>query len=208
MKKIVPFTKDIKFNNIYEINSISLEHNLSIKEDGIISGNFIVSGTYKMTSNSINVDEFSYNLPFEISIDKKYDTRNVTTDINDFYYEVIDNNILSIDIEVLIDNLEEIKENENMNENSEKIIDIEDDRNIDIETPLEEKTKETVSSIFENLDDNENYVTYKVHIITENDTTESIIQKYEITNEKLEMYNDLSELKIGDKLIIPTNDQN
>ncbi len=208
MKKIVPFTKDIKFNNIYEINSISLEHNLSIKEDGIISGNFIVSGTYKMTSNSINVDEFSYNLPFEISIDKKYDTRNVTTDINDFYYEVIDNNILSIDIEVLIDNLEEIKENENMNENSEKIIDIEDDRNLDIETPLEEKTKETVSSIFENLDDNENYVTYKVHIITENDTTESIIQKYEITNEKLEMYNDLSELKIGDKLIIPTNDQN
>ncbi len=208
MKKIVPFTKDIKFNNIYEINSISLEHNLAIKEDGIISGNFIVSGTYKMTSNSINVDEFSYNLPFEISIDKKYDTRNVTTDINDFYYEVIDNNILSIDIEVLIDNLEEIKENENMNENSEKIIDIEDDRNLDIETPLEEKTKETVSSIFENLDDNENYVTYKVHIITENDTTESIIQKYEITNEKLEMYNDLSELKIGDKLIIPTNDQN
>lgn len=208
MKKIVPFTKDIKFNNIYEINSISLEHNLSIKEDGIISGNFIVSGTYKMTSNSINVDEFSYNLPFEISIDKKYDTRNVTTDINDFYYEVIDNNILSIDIEVLIDNLEEIKENENMNENSEKIIDIEDDRNLDIETPLEEKTKETVSSIFENLDDNENYVTYKVHIITENDTTESIIEKYEITNEKLEMYNDLSELKIGDKLIIPTNDQN
>lgn len=208
MKKIVPFTKDIKFNNIYEINSISLEHNLAIKEDGIISGNFIVSGTYKMTSNSINVDEFSYNLPFEISIDKKYNTRNVTTDINDFYYEVIDNNILSIDIEVLIDNLEEIKENENMNENSEKIIDIEDDRNLDIETPLEEKTKETVSSIFENLDDNENYVTYKVHIITENDTTESIIQKYEITNEKLEMYNDLSELKIGDKLIIPTNDQN
>ena len=208
MKKIVPFTKDIKFNNIYEINSISLEHNLAIKEDGIISGNFIVSGTYKMTSNSINVDEFSYNLPFEISIDKKYDTRNVTTDINDFYYEVIDNNILSIDIEVLIDNLEEIKENENMNENSEKIIDIEDDRNLDIETPLEEKTKETVSSIFENLDDNENYVTYKVHIITENDTTESIIQKYEITNEKLEMYNDLSELKIGKKLIIPTNDQN
>ena len=29
MKKIIPFSKEIKFNtNIYEINSISLEHNL------------------------------------------------------------------------------------------------------------------------------------------------------------------------------------
>ena len=33
MKKNVPFCKDIDFNtNIYEINSISLEHNLKIKE--------------------------------------------------------------------------------------------------------------------------------------------------------------------------------
>ena len=33
MKKIIPFSKEIEFNtNIYEINSISLEHNLKIKD--------------------------------------------------------------------------------------------------------------------------------------------------------------------------------
>ena len=44
MKKIVPFTKDIKFNTkIYEITSISLEENYNCTED-TIDGEFIVSG--------------------------------------------------------------------------------------------------------------------------------------------------------------------
>ena len=34
MKKVIPFTKDIKFNTkIYEITSISLENTLSIEEN-------------------------------------------------------------------------------------------------------------------------------------------------------------------------------
>jgi len=201
MKKTVPFTKEITFdNNIYEISSISLEHTLSLKEKNVINGAFIVSGTYKVTSTSMTIDEFNYKLPFEISIDKKYDTSEATVDISDFYYEVIDNKILSINIEVLIDNIEEIKE-EVMNDNDEKEIETEN-RN------YEENEKEAVPSIFESLDDNENYVTYKVHIVTENDTKESILQKYEITNAKLELYNDLTDLKIGDKLIIPVDGQN
>lgn len=217
MEKIIPFKKDIPFKtNIYEINSISLEHTLSLKDEYLIMGDFIISGTYKLTSSSINIDEFNFKIPFEISIDKKYDTKNIKVDINDFYYEVIDNSILSVSIEVLVNNLEEKEEiMESTREN--KIIDIEEE--IDAREPNEQErdfinndnisqNKEIISSIFDNLDDNENYVTYKVHIVTENDTVESILQKYEISSNKLELYNDMSSLKIGDKLIIPTNDQN
>lgn len=230
MKKIVPFTKEIKFdNNIYEINSISLEHTLSLGEDNMITGKFIISGSYKVTEASINIDEFNYNLPFSISIDKKYDTKDVTVDINDFYYEVIDNKILSVNIEISIDNLEEremmememlddIKKEKKLSKIDQETVennchDLREDAEEKIEKDKEqekisndENRDEIVYSIFDDLDDNENFVTYKVHIVTENDTVEAILQKYEISSNKLEAYNDLSDLKIGDKLIIPTND--
>lgn len=221
MKKIVPFKKDIEFDsNIAEISSISLEHTLKLKEENLVSGEFIISGTYKMTEASLNVDPFEYKLPFDISIDKKYDTKNIDVDINDFYYEVINNEILSISIEVVLDGLEEkSEEEEEIRMTEEKIETLEDREEVDkaedtqtvstVEENSEEVNREednTVKSIFEGLDENERYAVYKVHIVTENDTTESIISEYGITRDELEAYNDLSELKIGDKLIIPSHE--
>lgn len=200
MKKIVPFKKDIDFNtNIAEISSISLEHTLKLKEENLVSGEFIVSGTYKLTDTSLNVDSFEYKLPFDISIDKKYDTNNIDVDINDFYYEVINNEILEVNIEVSLDNLEE-KEERDMTEEKPEVIEESKEESID------NKREEKSPSIFEDLDENERYVVYKVHIVTENDTTESIINEYGITKDDLESYNDLTDLKIGDKLIIPAHE--
>lgn len=198
MKKIIPFKKEISFNtDIYEISSISLEHNLKVKESNLISGEFIVSGTYKQTETSVNTEPFEYNLPFDISIDKKYNTDNVTVDINDFYYEVNNKN-LSVDIEVAIDNLEE----------KERAEEVKNEDNLKIEIPSKTETSnvENIKNIFDNMDENESYAVYKVHIVTENDTIESILQKYEITKEQLENYNDLKEFKIGDKIIVPANE--
>ena len=78
----------------------------TIKED-MIKGEFIVSGDYKVSDKSVSVDPFNLNLPFEIVIDEKYDTRKATLDIDDFYYEIVNDNVLRIAIDVLIDNLEE-----------------------------------------------------------------------------------------------------
>lgn len=221
MKKIVPFKKDIEFDsNIAEISSISLEHTLKLKEENLVSGEFIISGTYKMTEASVNVDSFEYKLPFDISIDKKYDTKNIDVDINDFYYEVINNEILSISIEVVLDGLEEKpEEEEEIRMTEEKIETLEDREEVEKEedtktvSTVEENSEEvnreednTVKSIFEGLDENERYAVYKVHIVTENDTTESIVSEYGITRDDLEAYNDLSDLKIGDKLIIPSHE--
>ena len=218
MEKIVSFSKEIMFDtNIYEISSISLEHNLSLKDDNLISGEFIISGSYKITEASFNIDEFNYNLPFDISIDNKYNTSNVTVDINDFYYEIIDNKILSVNIEVSIDGLEEVENILNIKEDvrdsefiesSESIVNEEIEPNDldDSKQIFKQTINEPITSIFDDLDCNENYVTYKVHIVSENDTTESIIQKYETSLTLLKQYNNLSDIKIGDKIIIPTNE--
>lgn len=201
MKKIIPFSKDIEFDtNVAEINSISLEHTLKLKEENLVSGEFIVSGTYKMTDTSLNTDNFEYKIPFDISIDKKYDTKDIDIDINDFYYEVINNKILSINIEVSIDGLKEKEEKEVVEEPEVLEEALENDN-------LERKeSEESAKSIFEDLDENERYSVYKVHVVTENDTIENILQKYEITKEELEAYNDLKDMQIGDKLIIPSHE--
>ena len=196
MKKIIPFQKELKFDqNIYEITSISLEHTLKLVEEHQISGEFIISGTYKITEASINFDPFEYKLPFDISIDKKYNTQNIEVDINDFYYELINNEILSVNIEVVIDGLEEVKIEPEIKKEVQK----EEVENREVQIV---ENKDETGSIFENLDDNERYSVYKVHVITENDTVESILQKYEITRETLEAYNDLNDMQIGNKLII------
>ena len=213
MKKLVPFKKDLSFDtHIYEISSISLEHTLKLKDENQISGEFIISGTYKLTEASINVDPFEYKLPFDISIDKKYDTKNIEVDINDFYYELINNEVLSINIEIVIDSLEE-REEIILPKEKEEVLQKKEEIREEVETlnQAEEKEEKTETenparSIFENLDENERYSVYKVHIVTENDTAESIIQKYQTTREELEAYNDLSDMQIGSKLIIPTNE--
>lgn len=217
MKKLIPFQKDLNFDNkIHEISSISLEHTLKLNEGNQISGEFIVSGTYKLTEASINVDPFEYILPFSISIDKKYETKNINVDINDFYYELVNNQILSINIEVVIDNLEEKEETFVTKEKTvipnepedirEEIPNEENQEETETVSKTENENTETTKSIFENLDENERYAVYKVHVVTENDTVESILQKYQITKEELEAYNDLNDVQMGSKLIIKDNE--
>lgn len=233
MKKIIPFKKDIIFkSNLSEITSISLEHSLHISNDNLITGDFIVSGTYRMTDSSVNTDVFSYNLPFDINMDEHYVLDNVEIDIDDFYYEIKDNNVLVVNIEVLIDKLEdkpllekeiiseEVLNNEedNMQElfedqeyiepelvrNGEPINETlsEIDDSIDI---IEQEMPKEIKSLFDNIDESsETYATYHVYIVRETDTVETILQKYSVTKEDIEMYNDLKEIKVGDKIIIPS----
>ena len=212
MEKIVPFKRDISFETkIAEIRSISLEHTYEI-QNNLISGTFIISGNYKLTDTSTNVDPFKFEVPFDISIDSRYELNKATVDINDFFYELINNEVLSVSITLIVDNLEE-KEEREMEEIQEEKQEVEEIKPVSYEeAEKDDETEEvkpvsaspeTVKSIFDNMDENEGYVVYKVHIVTENDTVESIMEKYDVTKEALEAYNNLNDLKIGDKLIVP-----
>ena len=60
------------------------------------------------------------------------------------------------------------------------------------------------NSIFNNIDSSNFYVSYNIYIVREGDTVDSIIEKYSTSEEELKKYNNLSNLKIGDKIIIPS----
>lgn len=253
--KIVPFVKDIKFNTkLSEITSISLEHDLKL-EDLSVAGEFIIKGNYKINDISINKEEFNFKVPVYISLDEKYDSSKVAIDIDNFFYEIINDEVLRVHIDVSLDNLEIIKEDvkpiiEEVNKKKEEII-MPDDLKIKDDEKLvenlrsddkkevkkevveetvkkeekkekevkkeeivkEEKTKKSQKEEIENaiksnfLSEEEMFVTYKVHIIRENETVEDIVKKYETTKEELELYNDLSNVVLGTKLLIPCKNE-
>ena len=240
MKIIIPFKKEVVFkDNISEITSISLEHQLNIS-DYLVKGNFLITGEYKVSSASNTVLPFNLDLPIALSIEDRYDTNKAVCDIDDFYYEIINDRKLSISIDISVDKLseKEIAETEKVievledNEDSNnRCIDMEDDIISDnvvetLETKKEvkeeisevkdtnregldkkidkaEEVNKKIKTLFNTNSDTEEYITYQIYIIREGDTVDSIIAKYDIDIESLKEYNDISDLKIGDKVIIP-----
>lgn len=200
MKKIVPYKKELEFKTeVAEIASISLEHTLQKVGDNYISGNFMLNGEYKIVDISVNTEKFDFELPFEISIDKKYDTSNLTIDIDDFYYE-LKGNKMAVNIDVLLDNLEEKEEVRTVIEPEvKKEVKVEEKKEIPLETKDEVR-----DNFLNNLNVTEAYRTYKVYIIREDDTLNSILERFQVTKEDLEAYNDISNITVGLKIIIPT----
>ena len=220
MNLIIPFTKDIKFNsNISEIVSISLEHEYTVNDSGIL-GNFIVLGDYKTHEVSVNKEHFEHVLPFSVDITKKIDTDSVDFSIEDFTYEIVDKNILRVNIEYSINALEvkEEPKEEVINDSIEDILDNIDEeiKNNDIDERNEEQEmitqeqrdaniaeedKNTIINGVSNTEDS--FVTYNIHIMQETDTIDIICAKYNTEQAILGEYNDLSNIAVGDKIIIP-----
>ena len=99
---------------------------------------------------------------------------------------------------------ENTKESEEDNRN--EIMDIIENKDMDIVNAInKEENKEIIEAkeVIDNVKASDNFVTYKIHKVTETDTLESIVMKYHTTIDDLKEYNDLNELKINDKIIIP-----
>ena len=62
-------------------------------------------------------------------------------------------------------------------------------------------------NIFGNISDNETYATYKVYTVMDTDTIDGIISKYNISKELLGEYNNIEDIRSGDKLIIPSDEK-
>ncbi len=118
------------------------------------------------------------------------------------------------DIQIL-----ELEENKNIEEidiSSENNILNEKEENIKMKTISDEKQKEqnivvdgeNVGSLFTSLKDSEEtFSTYAVYIVRQEETLENIMDKYNITKEELESYNDISSISIGSKVIIPLKNE-
>ena len=199
MNKIIPFSKDIKFNDtIGEITSIALDDTLKFIDSYTIAGDLIVKGCHKY--NEIEED-FSYSIPTTISVDDKYDTHESKIMVDDFYYEIVNDDILKVKIDLILDNLSFKKEQ--INPIIEEIKP--DEREIEEQTNVIE---DTTIDLFKEANDNEKeYSIYRVYIVKEGDTLSKILEKYNLTSEELSHYNDLDNLKPGIKLIIPSTDE-
>lgn len=239
MKRIIPFVKDIKFDTkISEITSIALEHNLQMENNDSVVGNFTISGKYKINDISINEEVFEKVIPFDITLDDKYDMSKVQIDIDDFYYEIINDEYLRVHIDVLADNLvyekkevdepKEIQKEEPLNladisstslenqrEKGEEIVAVNDslinkkelqDKKSEEDNLRDNKTSnfDVVSNLTTDFfNSEEKYATYKIHIVRETETIEQIKEKYNISQEELEKYNNLDNIVLGTKIIIP-----
>lgn len=161
---------------------------------------------------SVNKEHFEYVLPFSVNMTNKIDTNSVNFEVQDFTYEVIDNDTLRVNIEYSI-NADELKEEEPLFKQVEEptldnLLD-EIDREVEEEPKEEVKeerdiSEETKDTILNNINDSDDvYVTYHIHEMKETDTVESICLKYNTSDAILGEYNDLSTLTLGDKIIIP-----
>lgn len=74
------------------------------------------------------------------------------------------------------------------------------------ELAMEEAVEETesLSNIFSSLSEKEEtFATYSVYILREEETINTVIEKYKTTKEELEKYNDINSLTKGSKIIVP-----
>lgn len=189
-----------------------------------------------MTEASINRENFNFKIPFDIELDSKYIPSTLSIDIDNFYYEVVNNESLQVNIDLYIEGEKE-KEEEEMTIEIPSL----DEEKIDTsffpepENKLQEKEereekiipeimpppKDTIIfednhqkqmtkqefNLFENIDNSDTYITYYVYIVKEQDTIDSIMEKYHIDKETISLYNNLEEIKPGTKLIIPNKNE-
>lgn len=269
MKKIVTFDKSLEFSKmIGEVTSIELEHTLKFVDGSDIEGDFLINGTYKMTEASQLEEKFNYKIPVDIALTEELELDTSKIEIDDFYYEIENDDTMICHIDVRIEGVEHIEEvpdviekedddniqievrEENSDVEEERIdeskdevvieeilddglevkeideiqvlninrecdgdnnsddsceIEIKEEKDNNMSEKIKEEVSDNVGSLFSSLKDSEEtFSTYSVYILRSEETVESIISKYKVTKEDLENYNDLSNLSVGSKVIIPT----
>lgn len=225
LKSIVPFTKEISFGSkIAEITSMSLEHELNV-EVGELKGNFIISGDYKSHEISVNREPFLYKLPFSMDLTDGIDIDSIAFEITDFAYELKDEDTVIVNIEFSIEAEEKVEEDKEERSIFEKVDSITNDEELvdlveteEVREPKEvkiiEKTtkteslKESEETIIKNVNPtDDSFATYHIHIVKDGENVETICTMYHSNLNLLSDYNDMSNISVGDKIIIPKEDE-
>lgn len=173
-----------------------------------------LGNTYDRSTLVVDIDDFRYEIvdrnKLKVNIDLYIDGEVVPDRIVE--EDRIDNNIEEVDTNKEVDEIEPVitssKERidllDEMLDNSEEK-DMESEKEININN--ENNNNQENINILNGISNDTEYVTYRVYRIMEGDTIDKIIEKYKVSREELEKYNDLGDIKIGDKLIIPANDK-
>ena len=95
------------------------------------------------------------------------------------------------------------KEDTTMNNDSSDLF-LQKDENIVKVNKSEDFIDNEMNSIFNNFSEkDEKFVSYYVHIVRENDNIDTICLKYGVSVEKIKEYNNIDQIALGSKIIIP-----
>ena len=193
-----------------------------------------LGSNYDRSSMVVDIDDFRYELvernKLKVNIDLYIDgeVKEIVndTEVKDIR-EIVDNKeVKDIDnndndeevledimpIERKIDLISEMLDNEEDKDGNQMNIDID---NININNQENENVNDNENNnddnhsdmIFNGFNEEEKYVTYRVYRVATDDTIGKILEKYNVTKEDLLPYNNIEDIKPGDKLIIPTNEK-
>lgn len=177
------------------------EESLEVKIEVLIEG-----------LEKVDIDVIEEDSEEVLEEEKLEDTKEDVREEKSSSAEVLDDAMAEDDIEVLKTEDEEINDDAlpNFDDVSNKI-NLEEEtvslnKSDDVEVMTNnENNKEVMDSIFESFaNTEETYATYSVYILREDDNLEEVMAKYKTNRETIAEYNDLDNLKIGTKLIIPT----
>ena len=220
----ISLDSDYKINNSVIEGNFIIEGDYKIHEVSINREKFNFKIPFKLELDK-DIDEETIKLEI---INFEYDYRkdellvnieyNVTGDRKDIFVfedkESLDEFMKNKEVEVISDRIELLEEvvNESNELNEEIKKDIPKlkpeviEENNKIEEIRNDDKKEIIASdeIINKIDKpKDNFITYQVYKIKENDTLESIVLKYKTTIDELKEYNDLTNVSINDKIIIP-----
>ena len=227
MNQKIEFKKDCMLKTyVSSITDISLTHDYKILDD-TIEGYFDVTGSYKVTMSSVETESFMFTIPFTIALSSLIDKDTIDLKLSDFNYSV-EKDVIHLKMFLDMDYQEiEIKEDTEDNEEIDNMINdlIDKESTTNIKSPSEfhnevmldnvidsneeVSTKEEVSeknfnTIFNEVKES-NFSKYKVYIMRSEDTLESILVKYNVTMDEIKEYNDIDNINIGSKIVIPYN---
>ena len=227
MNQKIEFKKDCMLKTyVSSITDISLTHDYKILDD-TIEGYFDVTGSYKVTMSSVETEEFMFTIPFTIALSSLIDKDTIDLKLSDFNYSVekdvlhlkmfLDMDYQEIEIKEEVEDSEEIDNMINDLVDKESTTDIKSPSEFHNEVMLDDvvdskeevNTKEKVSeknfnTIFNEVKES-NFSKYKVYIMRSENTLESILVKYNVTMDEIKEYNDIDNINIGSKIVIPYN---
>lgn len=162
----------------------------------------------------IEVEEESEEEVIETKEEDNSDVRDVSDEEDDSTREEIEVLTTEESTKEELPSFEEVEELPSLENIDVKEESVMMEETIEVEPTMKEDTNnkqvmDSIFSAFANTD--ETYSTYSVYILREDDNLEEVMSKYNTNREVLSEYNDLDNLKVGAKLIIPTmvevNDQ-
>ena len=190
----LPF--DIAFGCTCDINTLVVDiddFRYQVVDRNKLEVNIDLSVLGDEVDNPIKIEESRENIENEEKVEDNQE------DIKEENHEEEEENIQEEEMIIDRPNIDKLDGIDNDKEDT-----MEDKVNIDINNSNDNNNSN--NNIFNGFNEEEKYVTYRVYRVSEGDTLDKIMEKYNISKEEMEKYNNISDIKVGDKLIIPAND--